>query len=78
MPSRSGEGKDHGHSYVHDSDLPRDYKPIIIERKNKFAAYDKNGNLINKQTPDSNLAKKDLPNVDTNPDNNVDWVNIND
>ena len=41
-------------------------------------AYDKNGNLINKQTPDSNLAKKDLPNVDTNPDNNVDWVNIND
>ena len=46
MPSRSGEGKDHGHSYVHDSDLPRDYKPIIVEKGKKFAAYNKNGKLL--------------------------------
>jgi hypothetical protein len=46
MPSRSGEGKDHGHSYVHDSDLPRDYKPIIVEKGKKFAAYNKIGKLL--------------------------------
>ena len=43
--------------------------------------YDSSGNLINRQIPDSNLANKDLPNVDTNPDNSNDndgWVNIND
>ena len=46
MPSRSRKGKNNGYSYVHDSDLPRDYKPIIIEKGKKFAAYSKNGKLL--------------------------------
>jgi len=46
MPSRSNKSGNNGNAHIDDSDLPRDYKPIIIERKNKFSAYDKNGKLI--------------------------------
>jgi|TARA_R110002020_G_scaffold22252_2_gene75089 hypothetical protein len=46
MPSRSRKGKNNGNTFVDDGDLPRAYKPIIIEKGKKFAAYDKNGKLI--------------------------------
>ncbi len=46
MPTRSRKGKNNGNTFVDDGDLPRAYKPIIIEKGKKFAAYDKNGKLI--------------------------------
>ncbi len=46
MPSRSRKGKNNGNTFVNDGDLPRAYKPIIVEKGKKFAAYDKNGKLI--------------------------------
>ena len=46
MPSRSRKGKNNGNTFVDDGDLPRAYKPIIIEKGKKFAAYDNYGKLI--------------------------------
>ena len=46
MPSRSRKGKNNGNTFVNDGDLPPAYKPIIVEKGKKFAAYDKNGKLI--------------------------------
>ena len=46
MPSRSRKGKNNSYSYVYDGDLPPAYKPIIVEKGKKFAAYDKNGKLL--------------------------------
>ena len=46
MPSRSNKSRDNGNAHLDDSDLPRDYKPIIVEKGKKFAAYNKNGKLL--------------------------------
>ena len=45
--SRTGrKSKNNGDTQLDESDLPRSERPTIIERKNKFSAYDKNGKLI--------------------------------
>ena len=46
MSSTSRKSKDNGNAQQHESDLPRGERPTIIERGKKFAAYDKNGNLL--------------------------------
>jgi|9_EtaG_2_1085328.scaffolds.fasta_scaffold40009_1 hypothetical protein len=46
MPSRSRKGKNNGNTFVNDGDLPPAYKPIIVEKGKKFAAYNKNGKLL--------------------------------
>lgn len=46
MPARSRKGKNHGDTFINDSDLPPTDEPIVIEWGKKFAAYDKFGKLI--------------------------------
>ena len=46
MPRTSRKGKDTGNTQLNESSLPRSGRPIIIERGNKFAAYDKSGRLF--------------------------------
>jgi hypothetical protein len=46
MPKASRKSKNISNTQLNESDLPRSEQPTIIERKNKFSAYDKNGKLI--------------------------------
>ena len=46
MPKASRKSKNISNTQLNESDLPRSEQPTIIERRNKFAAYDNYGKLI--------------------------------
>ena len=46
MSTTGRKSKSNGDAQLNESSVSGDYKPIIIEKGKKFAAYDKNGKLI--------------------------------
>ena len=46
MSSTGRKSKNTSDTQLDESSLPRGERPTIIERRKKFAAYDKNGKLI--------------------------------
>ncbi len=46
MPTRSRKGKNNGDTQLDEGSVSGGFKPIIVERGKKFAAYDRFGKLI--------------------------------
>ena len=46
MPRSSGKGKNTGDTQLDESSVSGGFKPVIVEKGKKFAAYDINGKLL--------------------------------